>query len=196
MPLCPVDGCRHHVDESEVLTIIDRGFAEGACEQIPRLNGKSRDRLHQMARAVYMRSDSGDDWEVEPRLIDGGRCKMYRITAEEAYITVGRENNEFNQIAAQFSKLCQIDVKKVREVHKVEYDANSPVLRAYNQKKQEFRTQSKPIKEILVFHGTGTEANFDSICSLGFKVGGQGGVKIVNGAAHGHGVYTAIGKLC
>ena len=50
----------------------------------------------------------------------------------------------------------------------------------------------KPIDQQWVFHGTAPE-KVHSICAEGFKVGGEGGVAITNGAVHGHGVYTAKG---
>jgi len=40
-----------------------------------------------------------------------------------------------------------------------------------------------------VFHGTAA-SNVQSICSGGFKVGGQDGHPVVNGVAFGQGVYT------
>lgn len=197
-PVCPIEGCRHPIDESEVRMIIERSYAESleSHESIKTLlKGNSRDQVLRAVRSLYQGDDEDSDWQVKPILLDGGRCLVYEISSQQAYNCVGKENSEFNQIVAQFSKLCQVDVRQVREVHKIEYSVDSPVLLAYHKKRQEFRSQSKPTKEILVFHGTGAEANFDSIASTGFKVGGQDGILVANGAAHGPGVYTAIGKL-
>jgi hypothetical protein len=195
-PVCPIAGCGHFIDEAEVRTIIERAYVEslhlhGGVTTL--LKGNSRDQILRAVRALYQGDEEDNEWQIAPTLHDGGRCRIYEISSQQAYNCVGKENSEFNQIAAQFSKLCQIDVKNVREVHKIEYSADSAVLMAYHQKRQEFRSEHKPTQEILVFHGTGTEANFDAIASTGFKVGGQDGIPVANGTAHGPGVYTAIG---
>ena len=44
-----------------------------------------------------------------------------------------------------------------------------------------------------VFHGCPTSEGTRSICTSGFKIGGQDGHPISIGAAHGQGVYTATG---
>ncbi|KAJ3784464.1 ADP-ribosylation [Lentinula aff. detonsa] len=47
-----------------------------------------------------------------------------------------------------------------------------------------------PTKELLLFHGTGT-ANIDSILNGGFRIGGVGSHRVVNGTMLGFGVYLA-----
>jgi hypothetical protein len=132
-----------------------------------------------------------DPWHIEPIMLDQGNCRVYVISSQEAHDTVGRENAEFNQIAGQFSKLCAIDIRLVKEVHRIEYSENSLVLKNYNFKREEFRAAGKGTKEILVFHGT-SEENFEKIATCGFKIGGQD-VAVRHGSALGPGVYTAIG---
>jgi len=138
----------------------------------------------------FIISISMEPWRLKPVQLDNGRCRMYVISAKDAHDTIGRENSEFNQIAGQFSKLCSVDIKHVKEVHRIEYSESSSVLGRYNGKRLEFQSADKDDKEIFVFHGT-SEENFKKIASEGFKIGGQD-VKVMNGSAYGSGVYTAV----
>ena len=132
------------------------------------------------------------DWTSAPQLFDEGRCKLYNIKREEDMHAFSKENLHFNQLAAQFSKLCNIGINKVTEVDVIEYTSSSNVLIKYKAKQEEFAMSGKSSKETIVFHGTGVESNFLSIAVEGFKIGGQN-VKVANGAAYGAGVYTAVG---
>lgn len=64
------------------------------------------------------------------------------------------------------------------------------VEKAFQDKEASFRAKKIDTKKIWVFHGT-AEANIEPICCGGFRV--AHGDQIKNGAAHGHGVYTAKG---
>jgi hypothetical protein len=68
---------------------------------------------------------------------------------------------------------------------------NFAVAEAFESQRQKFERDGKSTESVWVFHGTPL-ANISNIMSQGFKVGGHG-VPIAHGAAHGHGVYTAMG---
>ena len=80
-----------------------------------------------------------------------------------------------------------------RPVTQVDIYESKQVKSAYEQLKGQFAARGFN-EEIWVFHGTSSAATVKTICTGGFKVAGQpGGPPIANGAAHGHGVYSATG---
>ncbi|KAI5066361.1 hypothetical protein GOP47_0018985 [Adiantum capillus-veneris] len=93
----------------------------------------------------------------------------------------------FRFAEAQFFRMS---TNKNQKVKKVELVWNQVLYDRYQKVEQQFLLQSKPVDEILVFHGTNGES-IDKIVKEGFKVGGTDGVPIRYGAAYGHGVYTA-----
>ena len=92
--------------------------------------------------------------------------------------------------AAQYMRLLGNSAKPVTQVDV--YDS-SALANKFNQKETEFKAAGKPTTKVWVFHGTPATENVPKICTGGFRVGGQDGHPIVNGAVHGQGVYTAKG---
>jgi len=132
-------------------------------------------------------------WSIEPEVLSPS-CRVYRITRQAAS-GVSKEAMEYNMWAAQLAKLSHVPINQIAQVDRVLYSAESPVIQAYYSKKRELGASGKGYDiEQYVFHGTGTETALRSIVTNGFIIGGTvAGVPILNGAAHGQGVYTAIG---
>lgn len=71
---------------------------------------------------------------------------------------------------------------KVIQVDFIEYHPGSQVKRMYEKQKSDFISQGK--KGVSwIFHGT-SASNISKILMLGFKVGGSGGINIVNGCKY------------
>jgi hypothetical protein len=129
-------------------------------------------------------------WSIEPS-IRHSTYSIYSILHSNVSNTVSKENYEYNQAAAHFTRLLQMGYSKIRRVEIVEYKENSDVKRRYFDTKAEY-LRSGHGDEIWVFHGT-SKQGIDGIVEHGFKVGGvDEGIPVANGAAYGNGVYTAI----
>ena len=143
------------------------------------------------AAAAHTKEEDKDEWSIAPERWAEG-VSVYLINAHTALARVSKENVEFNHAAAQFAKLCGMAIDTVVAVWAIEYSPTARVAARYERKREALLTDGRGADEILVFHGT-PYANIRPIVSGGFKVGGEG-VRIANGAAHGKGVYTAIGS--
>ncbi|KAF5357739.1 hypothetical protein D9757_011954 [Collybiopsis confluens] len=80
--------------------------------------------------------------------------------------------------------------KKVKRFHWI---VNYELEKRFEEAKEALQTIpgiDPPSKELLVFHGT-NPSNIDSILDNGFRIGGVGGQRVVNGTALGYGVYLA-----
>ncbi|KAJ3034046.1 hypothetical protein HK097_004638, partial [Rhizophlyctis rosea] len=75
------------------------------------------------------------------------------------------------------------------KVSKVEYVINPAIHERYEACKAQFAAAGKSLREEIVFHGTESK-NIPLILKEGFKVGGRGEFRAVNGSAMGVGVYT------
>ncbi|KAI5066362.1 hypothetical protein GOP47_0018986 [Adiantum capillus-veneris] len=114
----------------------------------------------------------------ERRVLDASPSSYKGDTIDEMH---------FRFAEAQFFRMS---TNKIRKVKKVEFVWNQVLYDRYQNVKQQFLAERKPVDEILVFHGTNAES-IDKIVKEGFKVGGTDGVPIRCGTAYGHGVYTA-----
>merc|ERR1711934_1111487 len=93
-----------------------------------------------------------------------------------------KELHEFNMAACQYMRLLGNGAKQVTQVDVYE----SPnLINKFDQKEAEFKAAGKDTRKIWVFHGTPQSENVPKICTGGFRVGGQDGHPVVNGAAHG-----------
>lgn len=112
-------------------------------------------------------------WQTLPSRHHG--VTVYCIKAGGAALaSISRENEAFNSAAAQFCKLSQVPITQIIEVCALEYDAVSPVLKRYTQKRESFRAAGKPLTEVYVFHGTGHTENVQNIIVEGTsEVGGD-----------------------
>ena len=99
-------------------------------------------------------------------------------------------SKRFGEAATQFNEMLKRSGQEIRQVDYYGFE-NSQMQEAFTAKKAEFHSADKDDGEIWVFHGTGNEANIDSIMKGGFKIGGQGGHDVTNGTAWGQGVYTS-----
>lgn len=101
-----------------------------------------------------------------------------------------RDQQEYNFAMAQLVRL----LPNAELPDRVEYYESPSVTARFNTKKLSFEQISgKKQDPLWVFHGTSTQ-NVESIMTGGFKVGGvDKGIALAHGAAHGNGVYTAIG---
>lgn len=132
---------------------------------------------------------SQDDWSMPGRALSD-TVTVYDIDAAMAHSQVSKEASEFDKCAGRFSKLCNIHANTVTLVQRIVYRGDAPQLVRYEETK---RALGQHCGELWVFHGTGSEQNFTAIMAGGMAAGGAPGVPVLNGAAHGQGVYTAIG---
>jgi hypothetical protein len=109
----------------------------------------------------------------------------HEIKAHEVGSAHTKELSEFNFATGQYVRLLGTSAERVMQVDVYE---SKPVQDAYERLKAQFSARDLK-EEIWVFHGTSSAATFQSICTGGFKVGGQpGGPPIANGA-----VYAIMG---
>ena len=127
-------------------------------------------------------------WSMKGQIIGSSTCR--ELLASKLGSKASRELDEFNFAHGQYARLLRGQMKPVKQIDV--YD--SPEVNAkYDAKKAEFHSLKKSTDAWWVFHGCPTADGTKSICTSGFKVGGQDGHPISNGAAHGQGVYSATG---
>lgn len=127
-------------------------------------------------------------WSVRGQTI--GRATCRELSASELGAKDSRELQEFNFALGHYVRLLK---GKARTVTKIDVYDSPEIDAKFKAKKEEFRSAGKSTDAWWVFHGCPTAEKTKSICTGGFKVGGQDGHPISNGAAHGHGVYSATG---
>ena len=99
-----------------------------------------------------------------------------------------RENHELQMALQKMIWLyTTFDIGRVKKVFA--YDSEAARAR-FKTCKDQFKAAGRSTRERWVFHGTATLANAHGIVKEGFKVGGQKGHTITNGAIYGEGVYT------
>lgn len=81
-------------------------------------------------------------------------------------------------------------VGAITKIKVIEYHADSSILMQHDRIKSEISKRG-PCESVLVCHGT-NKAAIDKILSEGFKIGGIGGHRAVNGSSYGFGVYTSV----
>jgi len=140
-------------------------------------------------RAVLRGLHQNLTWSRPVHTISAG-VSIREIRASEVGSTHSRELFEFNFAAGQYMRLLGASAQPVKQI---DVYKSKPVWEAYQQRKGQLSAQGLK-EEIWVFHGTTSAETVKAICTGGFKVAGQpGGPPIVNGAVHGHGVYSAKG---
>jgi hypothetical protein len=114
----------------------------------------------------------------------------HEIKAHEVGSAHTKELSEFNFASGQYVRLLGTSAERVTQVDVYE---SKLVQDAYERLKAQF--SARDLKdEIWVFHGTSSADTVQSICTGGFKVGGQpGGPPMAHAAVHGHGIYAATG---
>jgi len=140
---------------------------------------------------AFLRFGSRSDaaWSQPARTLSPG-VSVRELKASEMGSTHSKELHEFNFATGQYMRLLGTSAQPVKRVDVYE---SKPVQAAYEQRKGQFEARGLR-EEIWVFHGTKTAEAVRSICTGGFKVGGEpGGPPIANGAVHGNGVYSAKG---
>ena len=130
-------------------------------------------------------------WGTNARSLCGGGM-VWEVKATKLP-QLGAESQELFQFNFAVGQLYRLLKTQAIDVEQVDV-YNSPVVKStFEKKKAEFEAKGHG-EEIWVFHGTGSGETVATICSEGFKVAGKpGGPPIANGAAHGHGVYSAKG---
>uniref|UniRef100_A0A7S2HT31 Poly [ADP-ribose] polymerase n=1 Tax=Octactis speculum TaxID=3111310 RepID=A0A7S2HT31_9STRA len=127
-------------------------------------------------------------WSFANREILRGNVIRYSIPQSSLLAKDSRELREFNFAVAQFMRLGSDGSGSCPR--QVDVFENSVLAEKWETKKREMGTAAG--EPIWVFHGT-NETNITNIMTEGFKVGGQDGIRVVNGTAHGSGVYTCEG---
>ncbi|KAG5186162.1 hypothetical protein JKP88DRAFT_276500 [Tribonema minus] len=88
-------------------------------------------------------------------------------------------------------RLTRARARDVTEVHA--YECGAAVTDSFNAKKSELQSAGKSTDEAWVFHATHRD-NIPAIMCTGFRVCGSGAAfPVLNGSAHGYGVYAASG---
>ena len=137
---------------------------------------------------VHFKSGNAASWSMHAQAIGKARCR--ELVADKLSSKDSRELEEFTFAHGHYARLLGGKIQVVKQIDV--YD--SPEVDAkYEAKKEEFRQAGKSTDAFWVFHGCPTVEGTRSICTGGFKVGGQDGHPISNGAACGQGVYSATG---
>lgn len=146
---------------------------------------------HPLFQTLRLVEAPKDKPATKPRMVGGGGCKVYTaVHSGEHALAQSWEQLHFNEAAAQFHLM--MGAQRGARAREVLIVVNETLSAQFEKKKETLRDAGKATSEVWVFHGTGSQANIDSILSDGFRVGGEG-VAIQNGAAYGRGVYTATG---
>ena len=99
--------------------------------------------------------------------------------------------SHYDRACTQFREMIGNTAANIVQVDYYGYE-HSRMQTLYGKTKSRFCAKGKT-DEVWVFHGTTPQPNIESIMTGGFKVGGQDGHPIANGAAFGQGVYSATG---
>ena len=129
-----------------------------------------------------------NEWEVSGQTHDGVTVRQLR--ADQVGSKASKECEEFNIACGHFLRF--LGDKRTANVTQVDVYDSLVVQQQYEQKKEEFKREKKPMGEEWVFHGTPKAENVQSICQRGFKIGGDD-VTIAHGRLYGRGVYSATG---
>ena len=129
--------------------------------------------------------DDGIMWGVEAEKINSNCYKYVCESKRDGADTL--ENRHYNIASKQFEQFIQGKI-----VTKVEFWDNRILKKRFTKKRRQLIANGFK-KKNLVFHGTPSADNIPLIMTSGFRVGGQNGHAITNGAVHGQGVYTAVG---
>jgi len=132
------------------------------------------------------RSERTLDWRAPSQRLNNG-VTVRKIKEADVGVTDSKELEEFNKAVGHYMRLMGQSSRKVTQVDV--YDSPN-VEKTFQDKEADFRAKKVDTKRIWVFHGT-AEDNIEKICCGGFRV--AHGDQIKNGAAFGHGVYTATG---
>jgi hypothetical protein len=132
------------------------------------------------------RSERTLDWRAPSQRLNNG-VTVRKIKEADVGVTDSKELEEFNKAVGHYMRLMGQSSRKVTQVDV--YDSPN-VEKTFQDKEADFQAKKVDTKRIWVFHGT-AEDNIEKICCGGFRV--AHGDQIKNGAAYGHGVYTATG---
>ena len=128
------------------------------------------------------------EWKTEKVLLGDGAWRR-EITDPGDNSEDTEDLRHFNAASAQFQRLVHGRGLRVRRVDV--YGGSQALHRRFIDTRDKFVLSKKGNKKVWVFHGT-ADANIEPIMTTGFKVGGAD-IAVAHGAAHGKGVYTAVG---
>jgi len=175
---CPV----LHLNDGDACLFVGAG-------QIMLPGPDARAQIEKLRSALRFGGRSDASWSRPAQTISAG-VFLRELKASEMGSTHSKELAEFNFASGQYMRLLGASARQVRQVDVYE---SKPVQDAYEQLKAQFSARGLR-EEIWVFHGNSNEDVVKKICTEGFKVAGRpGGPAIANGAAYGHGVYSAKG---
>ena len=126
-------------------------------------------------------------WQIAGKDMGGG-VTSYRMLASSVQAQASREQAEFRFAFGQFH-LMAFGSARIVSIDRI---VNPRLEQRYHATRRRFLANNKPGSELWVFHGTGNKQNQADIVVNGFKVGGQNGHPISNGAVFGQGVYTDL----
>jgi hypothetical protein len=135
----------------------------------------------------------GQNW-TSPEIKIDETTSFHRIFISQLDNQESQENNHWNFAAHQVQRLTTGGERL--NVVQVDVYNNTMLKQRFNLQKDNFVTNLGAAAQtaVWVFHGTPDDARINAIMKDGFKVGGvDPGVPVLNGAVHGHGVYTASG---
>jgi hypothetical protein len=127
-------------------------------------------------------------WRITPIAVSKDVMKYSIIGDPGSHST--RDVFEYNMAYGQFLRLVQGN-RRIK-VTQVDVYENQRLQARYDHTRNQLSSSGRACEELWVFHGT-PAANVAAIMLNGFQAGGSGGIPILNGAAFGHGIYTAKG---
>ncbi|KAH9314167.1 hypothetical protein KI387_022794, partial [Taxus chinensis] len=137
---------------------------------------------------VHYKKIGLDSKSLNPQTMQLQQQNLVRVPYEPSASFTGYNDSEchFRLAESQFFRMSK---RTEHKVVKVELILNIALTKSYEKAKQKFIEDSKPVEEMLVFHGTDRNA-IEKIVEEGFRIGGEG-IPVRNGRAYGSGVYTA-----
>lgn len=149
----------------------------------------ARQGTKQKASVAGHNSGAVRDWTLAPKtLAIAGSDVLFYTIPNIRTADVTRENDELVSAFGHMVNLCPgFDIESMGSVS-VFYSKKAEAR--YAQCKKRLNAAGRSTQERWVFHGTPREEFAHSIMATGFRVGGQNGHPINNGAVHGQGVYT------
>ena len=134
-------------------------------------------------------TDTADSTWTTPNSSGDYRFDKRALLSHALGAGVSRDSREFNIALGHFKRMG--GGLAAKQVIQIDVYSNATLRGRFEAKKDEFRKAGKNSGEEWVFHNTPSDANIVPIMRDGLKVGGQGGISVAHGAAHGSGIYTS-----
>jgi len=145
---------------------------------------KTRQSIRKLRRCILIQPPSQLEGTREELSSD---CHLIHITNDNRQ----NLNNDYYFRIAE-SKFYQSVIARNTPIKNVAVIYNENLFKKFTEEREVVTFETgQAINTFYTFHGSGNYDAIKSICVNGFRVGGQDGVAIRNGAVHGNGVYSS-----